>query len=84
MYSFGFDIILNLFTGGGCGSSRVRYKYIGCNIYTAKRSNLRSKPTPIHGPVHKYYLNDSYSISHFSRLPQAVTKKTILSFVSEN
>ena len=59
----------------GSFGSRVRYKYIGCNIYTAKRSNLRSKPTPIHGPVHKYYLNYSYSISHFSRLPQAVSKK---------
>ena len=30
--------------------SRVRSKYIGHNIYTGRRSNLLSKPTPIYGP----------------------------------
>ena len=33
--------------------SRVRSKYIGHNTYTGRRSNFRSKPTPIHGPFHK-------------------------------
>ena len=33
--------------------SIVRSKYIGHNTYTVRRSHLRSKPTPIHGPVYK-------------------------------
>ena len=47
---------------GSSGSfgSRVSSKYIGHNTYTGKRSNFCSKPTPIHGPVHKYDLNYSY------------------------
>ena len=36
-----------------------------------------SKPTPIHGPVHKYDLNYSYPRSHFNQLPQQVTIKLI-------
>ena len=60
--------------------SRVRSKYIGHNSYTGRRSNLRSNPTPIHGPVHKSDFNYSYSRIHFSRLPQAVAKKLL--FVS--
>ena len=55
----------------------VRSKSIGHNTYTGRRSGSRSKPTPINGPVHKNYLNYSYSTSHFSRLPQAVAKKII-------
>ena len=62
--------------------SRVRSKYIVHNIYTGRRINFRSKPTPIHIPFHKYDLNYSYSRSHFSRLPQVVSKNN-LSFVSE-
>ena len=31
--------------------SRVRYKYIGNNTYTGRRSGLRSNPTPIYVPV---------------------------------
>ena len=54
---------------------RVRYKSILHNTYTGRRSNLRSKPTPIHVPVQKYDFNYSYSRSHFSRLSQAVAKK---------
>ena len=54
--------------------SRVRSKYIWHNAYIGRRSNFRSKPAPIHGPVQKSYLNYSYSRSHFSRLPQAVAK----------
>ena len=66
------------------GSSRLfrsifRSKYIVHNTYTGRRSNLRSKPTPIYGPVHKYDLNFSYSRSHFSWLPQAVSKGIIYS-----
>ena len=52
-------------------------KYIGNNTYTGRRSNFRSKPTPIHVSVHKYYLNCSYSRSHLSRLPQLVSKETM-------
>ena len=51
--------------------------YIGHNTYTFIRSNFRSKPTPIHRPVQKSDLNYSYSRIHFSRLPQAVSKKLI-------
>ena len=58
----------------GFFGSRVRYKYIGHNTYTGRISNSRSKPTPIHGPVHKSDLNYLYLRSHFNRLPQAVAK----------
>ena len=68
---------------GSSGSfeSRVRSKYIGHNTYTGRRSNLHSKLTPIHVPIHKLYLSYSYSRSHFSRLPQAVDKKKIHYFL---
>ena len=45
--------------------SILKSKWIGHNTYTGRRSNFCSKTTPIHGPVHKYDLNFSYSISHF-------------------
>ena len=61
----------------GFFGSIVRSKSIGHNTYTGRRSNLRSRTAPIHGPVHKYDLNHSYSRSHFSRLPQAVAKNII-------
>ena len=54
-----------------------RSKYIRHYTYIVRRSNFCSKPTPIHGLVHKYDLNYSYSRSHFSRLPPAVAKKLI-------
>ena len=57
--------------------SRVRSKSIRHNTYTVRRSNFRSKQTPIHGPVHKSHLNHSYSISYFILLPQAVAKNII-------
>ena len=65
-----------------CGSSgsfgsRLRSKYIGHNTYTSRWSNFRSKLTPIHGPIHKYDLNYSYSRGHFSRLPQAFAKNNV-------
>ena len=40
--------------------SRVRSINIGNNTYTFKRSNFHSKPTPVHGPVHKSDLHVSY------------------------
>ena len=57
--------------------SRVKSEYIVHNTYTVRRSNFRSKSIPIHGPVHKYDLNYSYSRSHFSRLPKSVAKELI-------
>ena len=62
---------------GSSGSfgSIVRSKYIGHNRYTGRRNNFRSKITPIHGPVHKSDLNYLYLRSHFSWLPQPVSKK---------
>ena len=50
---------------------------MGHNTYTGRRSNFHLKPTPIHGPAHKYDLNYSHLRSHFSQLPQAVSKKLI-------
>ena len=66
------EIMISVYGSPGSFISRVRSKSIGHNTYTGRRSNLRSKPTPIYGPVNKPDLNYSYSISHFSRLPQAV------------
>ena len=54
------------YVSSGSFGSRVRSKSIGHNKYTGKRSNFHSKTTPMHGPVHKYYLNFLYSIIHFS------------------
>ena len=72
-------------TYGSSGSfgSIVRSKYVGHNIYTGRRSIFFSKTSPIYGPVHKSDLNYSYSRSHFSRLPQAFSKQSHSSFVSE-
>ena len=58
----------------GSFGSRVRSKNIGQNTYKGRRSDFHSKPKPIHGPVHKYYLDFSQFRSHFSHLPQAVPK----------
>ena len=58
----------------GLFGSRVTSKYIGNNTYTGRRNNFRSKPTPIHGPVHKYDFNYSYLRSHFICLTQSVAK----------
>ena len=55
--------------------SRVRSNCIGNNTCAGRRINLISKPTPIHGPVHKSELNFSYAIKHFSSLPHSVIKK---------
>ena len=53
-----YVVLMNSAYGSsGSFGSRVGSKYIVHNTYTGKRINLRSKPTPIHGPVHKSYLN---------------------------
>ena len=57
--------------------SIVRFKYIAHNTYTGIKINFHSKPTSIHGTVHKYDFNNSLSISHFSWLSQGVAKKLI-------
>ena len=57
--------------------SRVRSKSIVHNTYTGRRIIFHSKPTPIHEPVHKYDFNCSYSIRHFSRFTQEVSKELI-------
>ena len=62
---------------GSSGSflPRVYSKYIEHNTYTVRRLNLRSNTTRIHGPVHKYDLNCSYSKSQFCWLSQQVAKE---------
>ena len=57
----------------------VRSKSIGHNTYTCRRSNSRSKLTPIHGPFQKSVFNYSYSRSHLRRLAQSVKKNYLLS-----
>ena len=59
------EIMISAYGLSGSFGSRVRYKYIGHNTYTDRRSNFRSKPTTINVPVHKYDLNYLYSRSHF-------------------
>ena len=75
------DVEIMTATYGSSGSflSVLRSKYIGHNTYTGRRSHIYSKPILIHRLVHKYYLNYSYSRSHFSWLPQAVAKRRIFS-----
>ena len=53
------DIEIMIFAYGLSGSfgSRVRSKCIGHYTYTGIIVNLRSKPTPIHGPVQKFDLD---------------------------
>ena len=71
------EMMTSAYSSSGSFGSKVGYKSIGNNTYTTRRMNLRSKQTPIHGPVNKSDLNDSYSRSHISRLPQAVSRKLI-------
>ena len=64
---------------GSSGSfgSWVRSECIVHNTYIARIRNLSYKPTPIHRAASIYELNLSYSRSHFSWLPQAVSKELI-------
>ena len=73
------EIMISAYGSSGLFGSIVRFKYIGNYTYTVRRSNFRSKLTPIHWLVHKSGLNYSYSRSHFSRIPQAVSRKIICS-----
>ena len=50
-------MMTDAYGSSGSFGSRVRSKYILNNIYTGIIRKPLSKPTPIHGPVHKYYLN---------------------------
>ena len=76
------EIMTSAYCSSGSFGSRVSSKSIIHDTYTGRRIKIRSKPTPIHGPVHKSYLNYLYSRSYFSRLPKADAKKTNLFFVS--
>ena len=67
-------MMTSAYSSSGSFRSRVSSKSDENNIYTGRKSNFSSKPTPIHGPVHKSDLNYSYSRSHLSKLPQAVSK----------
>ena len=71
------EIMISAYGSSGSFGSRVWSKSIGHNTYKGRRITFRSKPTPINAPVHKSDFNHSYSISHFSRLPQAVAKTVI-------
>ena len=53
------ECITSAYGSSGLFGSRVRSKFIGHNTYTGRRSNVFSKPTPIHGPVQKSDLNYS-------------------------
>ena len=68
------DIMISAYCSSGLFGSRVWTKSIVNNTYTGRKSDLCSKPTPIHGPVHKSDLNCSYSKSHFGRLPQELAE----------
>ena len=71
------DIMTSAHGSSGSFGSGVRPKYIGHNTYIGRRNNFCSKPWQIHGPVYKSHFNYSYSRSHSSMLPQAVSKKII-------
>ena len=47
------EIMISVYGSPGSFGSRVSSKSNGHNIYTSRRSNFRSKPTPIHGPFQK-------------------------------
>ena len=53
------DIMNSAYGLSGSFGSILRSRYIVNNSYTGRKSNFRSKPTPIHVPVHKSDLNYS-------------------------
>ena len=70
---------------GSSGSfgSRVRSKSIEHNTYIYRRSNICSKPTPVHELVHNYYLNyHTQEVTLVGYHKQLL--KTNLSLVSES
>ena len=62
------------FGSSGSFGSRIRSRCIYHNNHTGRRRNFHSKPTPIHGPVHKSELEMSYSRRLLSWLPQEFSK----------
>ena len=72
-----FVLMNSAYGSSGSFGSRVMSTLIGKNTYTGRRTNLFPKPKPVNGHVHKYDLKFSYLISHFSWLPQAVSKVPI-------
>ena len=46
------DIMTSAYDSSGSFGSRVRSKSIVHNAYIGRTSSLRSKPTPIHLPLH--------------------------------
>ena len=71
------DIMISAYGLSGLFGFRVTSKYIGHNNYIGIRSNFRSKPTQINGPVHKSGFDYSYLRINLNRLPQAVAKNSI-------
>ena len=69
------EVMNSEYDSSGSFESRVRSIFVEHITYTGRRNNFRSKSTPIYGPVQKADLNHSFSRSHFSRLPQAFSKK---------
>ena len=47
------EILISAYDSSGLFGSKVRSKSVVHNTHTGKGSNFYSKPTPIHGPVHK-------------------------------
>ena len=68
-----------VFSLSGSFGSIYRSQFSGNNNYTGIESNLCSKPTPLHVPVHKSELKISYSSGHFSLLSQADSEVIIKS-----
>ena len=67
------ELVNDAYGSSGSFLAIVRSKPIGRNTYTGRINSFHSKPTQILVPVHKHDLNYSYSINHFSWLPQEVT-----------
>ena len=72
--------MISVYGLSGSFGSRVRSKSIEHKIYTVRRNNFRSKPTPINEPFHKSDLNFSYPIIHFIKVTTSSCKKTNLLF----
>ena len=49
----GIGIMIYVYGSSGLFGYRLRSKFVGQNTYTGRKSNFRSKPTSIHGPIHK-------------------------------
>ena len=65
------------FGSSGTFGSNFRSTCIDHNTYTGRSKNLHSKPTLIHGRVHKSGFNCLYTRIHFIFLPHSVSKRLI-------